>query len=249
MGLDFYLGTHMPDWLYKVTFPLFVSHRRLAKRKTPFPGESTCRWALDSGGFSELNMYDGWRTTRAEYIDAVRQYQDQIGNLDWASPQDWMCEPPVIAKTGLFVVDHLHRTVDNFAALREEAPDLPFIPVIQGWELDDYFHCMELYEEAGIDLTTFPTVGLGSTCRRQHTDEIGRNVKELTNAGLSLHGFGMKLKGIAKYGEFLTSADSMSWSYQARRNERLPGCSGHLKCNNCLRYATQWREKVLNVCR
>jgi hypothetical protein len=30
----FYLGTHMDGWLAHVGVPLFVSHRRLARRKT-----------------------------------------------------------------------------------------------------------------------------------------------------------------------------------------------------------------------
>ena len=51
----------------------------------------------------------------------------------WAAPQDWMCEPAIIAKTGLAVVEHQRRTVTNFLELQALAPDLPFIPVLHGW--------------------------------------------------------------------------------------------------------------------
>ncbi len=99
--LTFYLGTHQPHWLGRIDVPLFVSHRRLADRHT-YPTTHT-RWALDSGGFTELNLYGEWRTTPKEYAAAVRRYAVELGNLAWASPQDWMCEPWVVAKTGLSV--------------------------------------------------------------------------------------------------------------------------------------------------
>jgi hypothetical protein len=99
-------------------------------------------------------------------VAAVRRYRDEIGRLAWAAPQDWMCEPWIIAKTGLSIAEHQRRTVENYLTLRTLAPDLPFIPVIQGWRRSDYLACVEMYVEAGVDLATAPVVGLGSVCRR-----------------------------------------------------------------------------------
>ena len=67
-----------------------------------------------------------------------------------------MCEPPMLARTGLSVREHQRRTVTNFMPLRQLAPDLPFIPVIQGWRLNDYLRCLAIYEAAGLDLRTEP---------------------------------------------------------------------------------------------
>jgi hypothetical protein len=39
----------------------------------------------------------------------------------------------------------------------------------------------------------------------------------------------------------------MAWSYAARRQPPLPGCTGHKNCANCLSYATRWRAKVCDV--
>ncbi|MEV6227889.1 ATP-binding cassette domain-containing protein [Saccharopolyspora shandongensis] len=47
------------------------------------------------------------------------------------------------------------------------------------------------------------------------------------------------------YGSHLHSADSMAWSYAARRSPRLPGCTAHKNCANCPRFAFHWRERVL----
>jgi hypothetical protein len=137
----FLLGTHQPGWLARASVPLFVSDRRLRTYKT-LP-VAIAAWGLDSGGFTELQQFGAWTVTPAEYVARVRRYRDDIGHLAWAAPQDWMCEPIVInggrigpitfAGTHLSVAEHQRRTVANFVQLRDLAPDLPFIPVVQGW--------------------------------------------------------------------------------------------------------------------
>lgn len=256
-----YLGTHLPGWLASPDLPprvsLFVSHRRLAERKA-LP-RSRAHWALDSGGFSELQMYGQWRTTPGEYVAAVRRYDTEIGLMGWAAPQDWMCEPIVIsggtagpttfAGTGLDVKEHQRRTVANFVELRDLWGDEltnPFMPVLQGYERDDYLRCWDLYTEAGIDLQAYPVVCLGSVCRRQATEEIGDIVTALLalDPELPLHGFGIKMRGLQRYGHLLGSADSMAWSYQARRAAPIDGHT-HKNCANCLEYALRWRDRAV----
>jgi hypothetical protein len=48
-----------------------------------------------------------------------------------------MCEPFMLAKTGLTVAEHQVRAVTNYLELRGLAPDLPFVPLLQGWSRDD----------------------------------------------------------------------------------------------------------------
>ena len=81
--------------------------------------------------------------------------------------------------------------------------------------------------------------------RRQSTAEIAVIVTALASVGLRLHGFGIKTSGLGQYGHLLVSADSMAWSYAARRAPALPGCHGHRNCANCLTYATTWRTRIL----
>ncbi len=249
MTFRFYLGTHRPTWLWRVTdVPLFVSHRVLRDRRSAFP-RATTPWALDSGGFTELNLHGRWVTSPREYVDEVHRYTEQIGGLEWASPQDWMCEPWVVAKTGLSVAEHQRRTVDNYLTLRDLAPDLPFIPVLQGWELGDYHAHVDAYTAAGVDLAGQPVVGIGSVCRRQHTGQIAAILDSLHARGIAMHGFGVKTEGLRSYGELLASADSLAWSYRARREARMgnthPGCS-HSTCANCMTYALAWRQQLLH---
>lgn len=244
---SFYLGTHRPTWLWTTTdVPLFISHRVLRDRVSPFPAATT-RWALDSGGFTELNLYGEWRTTPEEYIASVRRYVNELGGLDWASPQDWMCEPWVITKTGLSVKEHQRLTVENYLTLKRLAPDLPFIPVLQGWELADYHAHADAYIAAGVDLPAEPVVGIGSVCRRQATGQIAGIFDSLRVRGLSMHGFGVKSQGLSLYADSLTSADSLAWSYGARQ-DALRGIRHCAKktCANCLHYALSWRRRVLH---
>jgi hypothetical protein len=192
-------------------------------------------------------MFGQWVTTETEYVDAVRRYSADVGRLEWAAPMDWMCEPFMLDKTGLSLDRHQAMTVENLLTLRSMAPDLPFVPVLQGWELADYVACVERYAAAGVDLTAEPTVGVGSVCRRQSTSEIGRIFAELRSLGIACHGFGVKTEGLSMYARHLSSADSMAWSYNARRRGPLPGCT-HRSCANCPRFALRWRERLLRRC-
>lgn len=239
----FYLGTHMPHWLGLLDVPLFVSHRRLGRLKT-LP-RARGRWALDSGGFSELAMFGGWQTSAREYITAARRYRDEIGGLEWMAPRDWMCEPFMISKTGLTVAEHQRRTVADFIDLREAAPDLPVVPVLQGWGLADYLRCADAYERAGVDLAAERTVGIGSVCRRQATAEIALIASTLAARGIRLHGFGVKAEGLAEYGTHLASADSMSWSFRGRKVR--PCIHGRASSEaNCMQFALSWRDRLLD---
>lgn len=240
--MRFYLGTHKPNWLWETAgIPLFVSHRALARLKS-YRARAISDWALDSGGFTEIDRFGRWVTTETEYVEATRRYQDEIGRLVWAAPQDWMCEPHMLEKTGLTVREHQHRTIASYLSLRDQGP---FIPVLQGWTLPDYIDCIGMYRDAGIDLAALPVVGVGSVCRRQRTAEIADIFRELAGYGLSMHGFGVKT-GLYEYGEYLVSADSLAWSYNARRSPPIPGHERwHKNCANCLDWALDWRRNLL----
>jgi hypothetical protein len=271
----FYLGTHRPYWLWnpEVQFPLFVSHHTLSSYVTLQP--ATCGWALDSGGFTELSRHGRWLTTPAEYVRAVARYDQEIGSLEWAAPQDWMCEPEIVNGGGrlrcpgtrLSVGEHQRRTVANFLELSALWPEVsdtecPFVPVLQGrpGDPDSYLACTTLYETAGVCLFDHPVVGVGSVCRIQATSRVRLVSDALASVGLgpaarngddyppSLHWFGLKRDGIAQVWPNIGSSDSMAWSYGARRAPRLAGCTHRARnCAGCLTFATRWRDHVLTA--
>lgn len=241
----FYLGTHMPNWLGLAGVPLFVSRARLWRRRT-MP-RACAPWSLDSGGFTEVTTHGGWRVDARAYASEVARYQAEIGMMDWAAPQDWMCEADALKATGLSIAKHQELTTTNFVELRSIDPSIPFVPVLQGWDADDYLRHADAYGRAGVDLSS-GIVGVGTVCRRQGTRTavaiLGRISRHIP--GISLHGFGFKKQGVAAASKLLASSDSLSWSYCARREEPLPGHK-HKACNNCLEYALAWRASLVDA--
>lgn len=256
-GPLFYLGGK-PSFLWHTDVPLFIPNQHLMNR-AGLPG-GTGRVGIDSGGFSELQLNGRWTRTPEQYIADLRRYRDHFGErYDWAAPQDWMCEDAIIhggtfnglrfAGTGLSVVEHQRRTVANYLDLCGLDDTLRIIPVIQGRTPAEYERCIDLYDRAGIDLLKEPTVGIGSVCRIQNTDEATDIIEHAASilGPDRLHGFGFKIEGLRRVAHLLRSADSHAWSLDGRRK---PGCSFRLPRSrkphqneaNCLRYALEWRE-------
>ena len=277
--MTFYLGTHLVSWLWDGTvgFPLCVSYGRLRRIKRLRRG--MVPWILDSRGFSELSQHGRWTISAEEYAADVARYDEEIGGLAWASPQDWMMEDAIIhggmagnvrcVGTHLSGEEHQRRTVASFTELaglwpRYSSRPCPFIPVLQGDSPRSYLRCYQMYLDAGVLLgEEHPLAGVGSVCRLQATGRIAAVARALAPLGLELHWFGLKLTGLerpeiqrdltSRYAAGGTqSMDSASWSIDARYSPRMPGCTHVLRatgqpspCNNCRRYASWWRDRVL----
>lgn len=140
------------------------------------------------------------------------------------------------------VAEHQALTVQSYLTLCDLAPEVPWAPVLQGWTNGDYYNHVDQYAAAGVDLAALPVVGLGSVCRRQHLTRIGHLILMLDH--LKLHGFGFKTQGLRKSHHHLASADSLAWSFDARKSPPLLGHT-HKNCANCLEYALSWRTRLL----
>jgi hypothetical protein len=172
-----------------------------------------------------------------------------VGTRRFLDPNGWLTDDQI-------VWEHQIRTVDNFVQLRKLAPDLNIKPAVQGWSVDQYVRHVELYwHRAGIDLTREPLTLVGSVCRRQGMTEAGHILAALHQVGVTrLHGLGFKTLGLIRFGDLLTSADSLAWSYDAYQLKRPTlDCPGKIRrpgepvknCANCLHYALAWRAAVL----
>jgi hypothetical protein len=101
-----------------------------------------------------------------------------------------------------------------------------------------------MYEQANVDLASEPLVAVGSVCRRGQDDEIVRILDRLSREGLAMHAFGVRSSALQRAADCLVSADSMSWSYTARRAAPMPGHT-HKSCANCRIYAEAWHARQL----
>lgn len=245
----------MPNWLWSKSeiqdsgAPLFVSYMTLRGRKTPLP-RAQVRYALDSGAFSMLDKYSGWPISAETFASDIRRIVQQLGreNISFCAPMDKMCEPWMLDKTGGTVLSHQKDTVQNFLYLQDIAPDLPWLPVLQGWEEGDYVRCLDMYREAGVKASYF---GLGSVCRRQGTADAERIVERLWLEGVPrLHLFGFKQQGLERVASIPSaySSDSLAWSYAGRRQSPCPERPGKvINCANCLHYALDWYEETRQI--
>jgi hypothetical protein len=248
----FYLGAHRPHWTSDSRNPpqciSFRSLARYAWNSRKFPTGSTS-WILDSGAYTELIRYGTWNVDADDYGGAVYRFLGEGWPPDFAAPQDWCCEPTAVRATGMSVRLHQEFTIDSVQYLREEFPHAPWIPVLQGFRVEEYLDHVAMYAARGIDLAQEHVVGLGSVCKRENTNEIGAIVTTLHSMGIKLHGFGVKRGGLIRYGHLLASADSMAWSAGARRSRiRVDDdCPHPGDCRNCLRYALRWREQTVRA--
>ena len=214
--MNFYIGLHLP-YLAQHFDRCFVSINVLRRRKSDFIVRD---WIMDSGAFSELNLFGHYRNSVAQYADEVNRWS-KCGQMELAVTQDYMCEPFMLEKTGLTVLEHQQLTISRYDELIN-LTDAPIMPVLQGYQPADYLAHVLMY---GNRLRGNMRVGVGSVCKRnRNPNEIVRVLEtiKVIRPDLRLHGFGLKTTALLNnyICSLLYSADSMAWSYAARREGR-----------------------------
>jgi hypothetical protein len=214
----FFCGLHQPSDARHFD-AVFISVNRLRGRKGPF---AVGDWIMDSGAFTEVSTHGGYRHSVADYAAEIRRWAGN-GRLLAAVSQDWMCEPWIVERTGLSVLRHQELTIERYdALLAEDVAGVYILPVVQGYEPEDYVRHLRMY---GDRLAVGAWVGVGSVCKRNSqpwTIEWVLRAIARERPDLRLHGFGLKataLKSMAVF-DLLATADSMAWSFHARKQGR-----------------------------
>jgi hypothetical protein len=222
MGPKFFVGLHKAHFAKRVE-RCMVSVNVLRTRVSDFQvGE----WLMDSGAFTKVTRDGG-------YLEPVEVYASEILRWSWvgkllaAVSEDYMCEPFVLERTGLSITEHQRLTIDRYCALRRLVPyRLHIMPVLQGYAPSDYADHVRQYGDL---LTPGMWVGVGSVCKRNaKASAIAAVLRAIHDVrpDLRLHGFGIKLTSLAspEVSQRLYSADSMAWSFSARKQGRNPNC-------------------------
>lgn len=225
-ALKFFVGLHHTGDARH--FPrACLSVRWLHKRKKPLGNVEVF---LDSGAFTELSLHGEYKTSVETHAATIHRLHTQgIAKLAVVVCQDYMCEPFMLEKTGLTIPEHQQLSVERFDALVAELHRLfgetipfPVMPVLQGFEVEDYLRHLTMY---GDRITHNMWVGVGSVCKRQGNvtviENLLRAIKQ-ARPDIRLHGFGVKITALlsAAVRELLHSADSMAWSFSARKQGR-----------------------------
>ncbi len=225
-AVEFYVGLHQPSDAHRFKRAC-LSIRRLWTRKKPIEGVSAL---IDSGAFMELFLHGKYQDSVEKYAARLHAlYTQGVVNIAGVVAQDYMCEPFMLAKTGLTVEEHQRLTIERYdelvAALNRRFPKgipFPVMPVLQGYAPSDYVRHLAAY---GARLAHNMWVGVGSVCKRNSAPEkiaaVLRAIKAV-RPDLRLHGFGVKLTSLlsAAVRDLLATADSMAWSYAARKQGR-----------------------------
>lgn len=217
---QFYIGLHQPSDAHR--FDLCCIHvNRLNTRQKPLGCKELL---LDSQAFNKLKLYGCYPDSPQVYVDKVHRIRDtQIVAKVVPVTEDYMCEAFMLQKTGLTVADHQRLTIERYDAIRMALdPSLYLMPVLQGYRPDEYVTHLQQYAER---LTLGAWVGVGSVCKRNGDPSKIRDVLYVIKRerpDLRLHGFGVKTTSVDHpvVRDYLYSADSLAWSYAARRQKR-----------------------------
>ncbi len=216
--MRFFYGLHQPSDARHIS-PAFISVNRIRERVGPF---TVGDWIMDSGAFMELFLHGGYRHPVAAYAAQVKRWSAN-GTLLAAVAQDFMCEAIMLAKTGLTIDEHQRRTIERYDDLLAcDTGPTYIMPVLQGYAPADYVQHLHDY---GDRLASGAWVGVGSVCKRNGDREAIEDVLlaiKSTRPDLRLHGFGVKTTALGSrlVRDLLHSADSMAWSYSARKQGR-----------------------------
>lgn len=234
----FFTGMHQPTDAGKVE-RAFVSVHRLEGRKGPF---AVGEWIMDCGSFTTILKHGGFPQPPEVYAGHIARFKD-TGRLLAAVTQDFMCEPHMLERTRArptaermlrrgflnqvtvqeLIRIHQRWTIKRYDRLLRAMPaGVYLMPVLQGYAPADYVAHIAMYGER---LPLGAWVGVGSVCKRNGDpgaiEEVLLAIHE-ARPDLRLHGFGVKTTalGSALVRELLYSADSMAWSYAARKQGR-----------------------------
>lgn len=124
------------------------------------------------------------------------------------------------------VLEHQALTIERYDALLPLVERTYVMPVLQGYEPMEYVQHIRDY---GDRLRHRSWVGVGSVCKRNSSPDAIANVLlaiKTERPDLRLHGFGVKRTALTdpRVRALLFSADSMAWSFAARKAGRDANC-------------------------
>lgn len=162
-----------------------------------------------------LDKYQDYPFTIEWYANLIAQTRPDF----YAGGYDYPCEPDITRKLLLSNQERIEATVASAARMVEFEEMLwpsVGVPCIQGYSLDEYIYCLDLYQKNGL-LKDYMAVG--SMCRRKNDKELLDVVPKLTKHARSLgvnrlHFFGLRMSRVtAELGEFIYSRDSAAILY------------------------------------
>lgn len=213
----FFVGLHQASDAQHID-AAFMSRNRLRTRRKPLG----CRqWIMDSGAFSLISKHGGYPEPVSAYAEIIKRWAHDLTLLAAVS-EDYMCEPHMLERTGMTIAEHQRLSVQRYDEILAENTGVLIIPVLQGYSPESYADHVRMYGER---LGHEQWVGVGSVCKRNgdpRAIELVLLTIKKERPDLRLHGFGLKATAFRSplVVSLLHSADSMAWSFAARKQGR-----------------------------
>lgn len=243
--MNFYVGTD--DLMRCGQLEYFmISATRLGRDKNPQFNHDDKTWMLDSGAFSQIANHGEFTMSVEQYAKLIKRYENH-GNLTCAVAQDYMCEPVILEKTGKSVRQHQKLSTRRYFHLLKELRKIgskaKLMPVLQGWEPEDYLEHLDMYNKvwahrrrkAGYayyfnsnwSVPEIPEyIGLGTMCKRNGNPGEIEGILDLVLPKLidyKVHLFGVKKTAckVANIRDRIHSADSMAYDFHLRYTQKI----------------------------
>jgi len=171
---------------------------------------------LDSGGWQFFNRFRNYPFSVEQYVDFTNSFQP-----DFFATMDIPCEPDVTKKNKRTIKGNIDETIENTIKILDLKPESTLVPVIQGWNVEDYLYCIDEMKKQGL---MKPYVAVGTLCRRGNVSkilEILRVIRKNIPFYVRLHGFGVKISSLKKpeIYNLLYSCDSAAWVSRVAHGE------------------------------
>jgi len=167
---------------------------------------------LDSGGFGLVFTYHDYPFKISTYVRLIR-----LKKPDYAAVMDYPCNKD--AMPGIDVRENIRKTVENAEQLINNFsfPKTTIVPVIQGWDWQDYKYCIDLYKQRGIDTGYF---AIGTLIHRKNKTVVKPLIVKIVDylrkwSDADVHAFGIRPTYVEDYKIWsrISSFDTNTWQY------------------------------------
>lgn len=227
---------HVQGILYSASLLWRPAHRTF--RSPTWPSHDSL--FLDSGGYSFFAKHGDYPFRPRDLAKLGKRLK-----ADVVACMDYPCEETVDREGSLQTNSlRISKTVENAReCLRIRG--IPWLPVIQGLNVEEYVDCIHQMESAK---AVRPYMGVGTLCRRASRADTWEVLREIRRElpDVRLHGFGVDLRLIRdrKIRGTLYSADSSAWNWTPRALRIDPNRRFESTQAGRLRNFHVYREKI-----
>jgi hypothetical protein len=118
---------------------------------------------LDSGGASLFEQYSDYPFSLDAFVQWINAMQETNDNkVKYVAILDYPCEPEINRKAFSTNQERIEATVRNaMKCLRYDITPAKWLPVLQGYSIKEYLHCLKLYKDQNLYLDY---IAIGSIC-------------------------------------------------------------------------------------